>query len=204
LTRLLDEDQLRRFATLLRERAVPLDEWTRPGLNDTDIDATISPLGLRLPREARIWWHWRDGTIHRGRRKLPGPWREALSLQGAVDRYRELRQIARDTASDWPQNDPDLLWHPSWLPIIGTAQPTALDCSVSVDAPTPVVHVDWADLDRSLQPRFSVPRASSLGEMVDWWIMALEADIWYWNEADGWWRTRRERLDPQLQTNPLI
>ena len=61
-----------------------------------------------------------------------------------------------------------------------------------------------ADLDRSLQPRFSVPRASSLGEMVDWWIMALEADIWYWNEADGWWRTRRERLDPQLQTNPLI
>jgi cell wall assembly regulator SMI1 len=199
LTRLLDAEQLHRFETLLREHDVPFEEWTRPGLNDADIDATTSPLGLRLPREARIWWRWRNGTIHGGRRKLPGPWHEALSLEGAVDQYRQFRQIAHNTAPDWPQNNPDIIWHPSWLPIIRTTQPIAIDCDVPEDAPTPVLLVDWQNPER-----FDKPRASSLGEMVAWWIVALETDVWYWNEAEGWWRTRRERLDSQMRTNPLI
>jgi cell wall assembly regulator SMI1 len=204
LARLLGEEQLLRFEALLREHDVPIDEWTRPGLDDADIDLAISPLGLRLPREARIWWRWRDGTIYGGQRKLPGPWYMALSIEGAVDQYLQLRQVAKNSAPDWPQNDPDIIWSPSWLPIIRTAQPIAIDCSVPLDAPTPVLHVDFTDLDRSLQPRFNVPRASSLGEMVGWWIMALETDIWYWDESDGWWRTRRERLASALRTNPLV
>jgi hypothetical protein len=199
VSQLLDEDQLLHFETLLRRHDVPLDEWTNPGLSDVDIDLATSSLGLPLPREARVWWRWRNGTIHGGRRKLPAPWHEALSVSDAIDQYRRCRQVAKNTAPDWPHNNPDLIWNPSWLPIINTTQPIAIDCSVPEDAPTPVLRVDWSDIEHS-----SRPRAASLGEMVGWWIVALDTGAWYWNEKDGWWRVRAERLDPALRTNPLL
>lgn len=199
MTLRLDDTQLQRFEMALRAHNVPFDEWTCPGLGDADIDTAIEPLGLSLPREVRVWWRWCNGTIHGGRRKLPGPWSEALSIKGAVTQYQEARQVAENTAPDWPHEDPDIIWPPSWLPIVGTTQPIAVDCSVPEDAPTPVLRIDWSDHEHSRQPR-----ARSLGDMVSWWIAALESGAWYWSDEDGWWRTNRERLDPKLQTNPLL
>jgi cell wall assembly regulator SMI1 len=199
MARMLEDKQLRRFETLLHKHDVPIEKWTRPGLTEAQIETAIKPLGLRLPQEVRIWWRWRNGTIYGGRRKLPGPWHEAMSIEDAIEHYQQCRQVAINTAGDWPHNDPDLIWSPSWLPIIKTTQPVAVDCSVPEDTPTPVLHIDWSDLEHSRRPR-----ACSIGEMVSWWIAALENDAWYWDEQDKWWRTRRERLAPELRTNPLV
>ncbi len=204
MTLLLTERQLTRFEELLREHDVPVDGCAQRGLSDDEIDSTMDAVGLRLPREARVWWHWHDGVVCDDIRRLPGPWHRSLSLGAAIEQYEKLRRIAQNTAADWPQNNPDVIWHPTWLPIINGGQPIAIECAVSEDAPAPVLHVDWTDLDKSHQPRFDKPRAASIGEMVGWWITALETGAWYWDEKDGWWRVRVERLDPALRTNPLL
>jgi hypothetical protein len=61
-SRLLTEHLLEELAERWRALRAPIADSLRPGLSDAEMDALVSPLGLRLPHEARVWWGWHDGT----------------------------------------------------------------------------------------------------------------------------------------------
>jgi hypothetical protein len=196
---LLTPELLDAFEAQLRARAVPLDEWTLPGATDDEIEVSLSGIGLTAPDELRVWWRWRNGVITEGRRLLPQPWGQALSVTDAIARYESCRAVARAAAQPKLNLFADDLWHPSWLPILGTAQAVAVECDVGDGDPSPVLFVDHEDLET-----YNKPRAGSLGEVVAWWISALQTGAWHREEAAGWWLVDRARLAPPAQTSPLL
>jgi cell wall assembly regulator SMI1 len=195
---LLNMELLSAFEERLRSQGLPVDEWARPGLKIDEMEELLAPLGLTLPVEVSIWWQWHDGATRPGRERVFGP-KELLSLGEAVDAYRQLRLIADDTAAVWPEGDSDYLWDPAWLPIKGLQLPIVVDCSVPDGQPTPMRFIDWQDLDG-----FSEPRAGSFGQMVSWWVEAIDCGAWRWNSERNQWDRHDEALEWRLRTNPLV
>lgn len=185
----------------LRAQGVPVDEWKCPGLTSDQADEVLAPLGLRLPSEGRAWWRWHDGPTPEGRGLLFGPGKFCVSLEKAVEIYREFRAIvARAVEPDNPPlDDADYRWNPAWLPIDGPQLPTVIDCSVPEGEPTPLRFIDLADVEESPKPR-----AQSLGQMVTWWITALESGVWQWDRNARAWERHRELLDDEIRRSPLL
>lgn len=199
---LLDAELLRAYEDRLRSQGLPLDRLTNPGLTISEIENVLSPLGLRLPSEGREWWGWHNGENDEGRGRVIGPWRRFLSLEKSVKVYRELRPIAEELAEPGlppPLDDPDFRWNPAWLPIKGPQLPFVIDCSVAEGEPTPIRMLDWQNVDE-----FFRPRADSFGQMVQWWIDAIDAGAWRWNPERNQWDTHDELLGPELRINPLV
>lgn len=101
LPRCLDQNLCEQLKQRWILQGAPLVEHLRAGLGVTEIDALTSPLGLRIPIEARRWWGWHDGA---GGGTDPllgklGPGREFLSLSQAVDEYEQRRRMAVDAAA---------------------------------------------------------------------------------------------------------
>lgn len=147
-----------------------------------------------------MWWGWHDGVGAGKPRELGGPWFVFLTLADAVDQYRTSRDLAV-TAALTP-DETDRLWHPSWFPITvtGYGAVIACDCSVPDDSPTPIRVVDWGHNERS-----DVPAAQSFGQMVEWWIEALESGAWRYDQTLGRWVIDHDRLeDPHLGLTRLV
>jgi hypothetical protein len=78
------------------------------------------------------------------------------------------QRLRRDDAEDIAPDHPDSVWGKNWL-AIGSLGKVACDCAVQAEAPVPILDVDYHHVD--------VPgtvSARSFGEMVRWWIEALE------------------------------
>jgi hypothetical protein len=196
---LLDVAILNGYEERLRFLGIPLDEWTNPGLKRDEMEEVLAPLDVRLPVEGLVLWGWHNGATRKGREKLFGPGRECLSLGEAIAVYHQLRTIAEQTTGAWPQNDPDFLWNSAWIPITGPQHPLVIDCSVAADEPTPIRVIDWQNVDG-----FFKPRAESLGQMVSWWIEAIDCGAWRWDPERNQWNTHDELLERELRTNPLV
>jgi cell wall assembly regulator SMI1 len=198
---LLDAALMQAYEDQLRTQGVPVNEWKRPGLTGDQADEILAPLGLRLPVEGRAWWGWHDGPTPEGRALLFGPWKYCVSLVKAVEIYREFRGIveAGVEPDNPPLDDPDYRWNPAWLPIDGPQLPTVIDCSVPEGEPTPLRFIDLADVEESPKPR-----AQSLGQMVSWWIAALETGAWKWDRQSETWERDRDRLDETIRMSPLL
>jgi hypothetical protein len=60
--------------------------------------------------------------------------------------------------------------------------------------------IDWEAGDD-----FGAPGAASFGEMVGWWIEAIDDGVWSWSEGDGRWLLDYERLrDPERLRTGLL
>jgi hypothetical protein len=193
------KDLLQTYELCLRSIGAPVEGWARPGLDRQTIDETAASLGLRLPAEGRMWWQWHAGPTEMGKGKLFGPSGPAITLEEAVETYRESRRIAEKSAHAWPDEDSDFIWNPMWFPIKGVELPVAIDCSVSETDPTPVLFVDWQAIDG-----FFEPKAASIAEMVGWWIDAIDAGAWEWDASQSRWLSHYDRLDPKLRASPLM
>jgi hypothetical protein len=201
ITPLLDAQLLHTYEERLRAQGLPFDEWVRPGLRGDEMDTVLAPLGLRLPSEARTWWGWHDGENPTARNDLLGPSTEFLSLAESVRQYGQSRGIAERTAKQDPPpwDDPDFAWNPAWLPISRPGHPVVIDCSVAEDDPTPIRYIDWQNVDS-----FFLPKAQSLGQMVTWWIEAIDVGAWEWSHKDQRWFSHNDRLEPPLKFNVLV
>ncbi len=124
-----------------------------------------------------------------------------LSLADAVEQYRKCRTSAEllVVPNLPPLDDPDYRWNPAWLPVTGPQLPIVIDCSVAEGEPTPIRFIDWQNVDG-----FFKPRAESLGQMVSWWIEAIDCGAWRWNPERNRWDTHNELLPSELSTNPLL
>ncbi len=189
-----------RYEAALRAQDVPVDEWRKAPIAANDRALVVAELGLSLPVEGDAWWGWHDGAIGDGRRKLFGPHQECLSLRGAVAQFRQSRSTAERiaTGSPPPLDNPDTTWNPAWLPIKGEGHPVVIDCSVEEGEPSPVRFIDWQNVCG-----FHTPQAPSLGQMILWWIEALEDGAWRWDASERAWHVDEDRLNPDFRATDL-
>jgi cell wall assembly regulator SMI1 len=177
-----------------RDQGWPGVDWLQPGLDDGEIDATTRPLGLRLPLEARRWWGWHNGLslpedARRDQLIFGGPGFVYLSLSGAIDRYTMIREI-----------DAGPVWHPTWFPITVAVYGAviACDCSDPDAERTPIRPVHWAS------GVMGDVKARSWGEMVTWWLDAMDHGAWRYEPSEGRWERDHEALDPELELTRLV
>jgi cell wall assembly regulator SMI1 len=187
---------LEEFEDRLRSQGAPIVDVLRPGLTDDEMQQLVGPLGLRLPREARCWWAWHDGTVVGAPMiaRYLGPGWMALSLDDAVRdcvssreieaEAREIEEAAGEDREDW--------WRHGWLPLVHPGGGSfAIDTGVGEDEPVPVYryHSDT-------QP--GAPDLASIGDLVTIWIDALDSGAWQWEPNDGRWIYDDALLDPRV------
>jgi hypothetical protein len=202
---LLDADLLAVLESRWRDQRWPGLERRRPGLRDDEIDAGTAPLGLRLPLEARRWWGWHDGIAIapgdlRKQHEFGGPGFVYLTLAAAVELYAEMRRIANEVAGPGEPLSQDELWDPSWFPVTKAYNGgiVACDCSAPSAARTPIRAVHWKN------GVVGEIRARSFGEMVSWWIDALDRGAWCYDLETGNWLYDWEQLDRERELTDLV
>lgn len=95
--------------------------------------------------------------------------------------------MAQDAAADAPEGtplaDPDYWWRESWVPLASVTGYIVGDCNLGEPDVAPIRRIKWEpDLDVT-----SRPRTDSLGQLVEWWIEALELGLWAYNrDAQRW------------------
>jgi cell wall assembly regulator SMI1 len=196
----LTTDQLAELERLLIKQGAPVVQRFQPPASREALAAVEAylQLPLPLPRELRQWWEWHDGTDvkphERAVQGLIGPSFIFLGAEDAIQVSRECRAEAVEIAPE----EPESLWGPTWL-AIGTHGMVACDCAVGEDAPVPVLDVDY---HHTSTPGAVV--AKSLGEMVGWWIEALETGAWAYEPERDWWRRRSGLISPDRERTGLV
>jgi len=194
----LGSDQLAHLERLLAEQKAPVVQRFQPPVSRAALTEVEAYLELPLPNELRQWWGWHDGTdIERSELAVEGsigPSFRFLRTERAIQFSREGRELAEKAAPE----EPDSLWLSSWL-AIGSGGRVACECAVDIDAPVPILDVDYHHTD--------VPgtvAARSFGEMVSWWIEALESGAWRYNIERNRWERREELVPPERESVGLV
>jgi hypothetical protein len=76
-----------------------------------------------------------------------------------------------------------------------------VDCAVPSGAPTPVRLPAWDDPDDTERTRVLV---ASLGELVRWWLQAIDSGGWCIEAATGSWVRDEDRIPPQRALTGLV
>jgi cell wall assembly regulator SMI1 len=187
----LTEALLEGLAERWRTLGAPIVDSMLPGLSDAEMDALVAPLGLRLPTEARVWWGWHDGVETGLLSHGIGSYIVPLRLAQAVEKHRQLLEIAADVTADDDTSGPDDFWRREWFPFaVPPRADLACDCSASDGEPTPIRYVEF-----ELPAESQEPVASSLGAVVSLWIEAIDSGAWtYDHDSPPGWTTHPERL----------
>jgi len=198
---LLGADLLARLEAAWAAQGAPALALLAPGLTDDEMSEIVSPLGLHLPLEARIWWGWHDGAHWRpNNERTPeralGPSLQYMPLRDAVEDYLMDRQIFREV-----EGDPEPFRPAAYFPITRGTGPILCDCSVSEGAPTPIYYAHTHD---STPENMQTPIVRSFGEMVSWWIDALEDGIWRWDSSRESWTYSSEASDAPREAGGLL
>jgi hypothetical protein len=194
----LSTEQLAHLEELLKECEAPVVPRLQPPASPKALAAVEEHLGLPLPLEVRQWWGWHDGTDikphERAVRGLIGPSFLFLRTERAIRVARECRADAEDIAPE----DPDSLWKKTWI-AIGSQGRVACECNIAVDAPVPVLDVDY---HKAAYPGAVV--CHSLGRMVRWWIEALESGAWCYDGERNRWERKYELIAPERDQAGLV
>lgn len=195
---LLDASVLADFEERLRAFGVPAVDAARPGLSREAMEAIARPAGLRLPHEAVVWWSWHDGVarnVGAAAREI-GPRRHWLPLREALDERARALELMAEV---WPDDPAEarVRWSPTWLPIVTFEALVVIDTGVDAQAPCPV-RVHWWD------ERPAGPHLSSLRNLVELWIEAIDSGGWRYDRAGDHWVIDRRHLDPNAAHVGLV
>jgi cell wall assembly regulator SMI1 len=186
---MLTEQLLDRLAAKLCAHGVPVEEALAPGTDVSSFTSDDGSLHVELPAELRTWWAWHDGRVERwdGPRPL-GPALRPMSATQSRDWWQRSIAMAQDAAADAPegspQTDPDYWWRLSWVPLFsdGTGYLVG-DCDLSDAGVAPIRRIKWEpDLDVTARPR-----TDSFGQLVEWWIEALDLGLWSFDRDTQRW-----------------
>jgi hypothetical protein len=124
-----------------------------------------------------------------------------LSISGAVQEYKTMRGLAKTLAEDDPgPMARDRLWDPHWFPITVAeyGAVVACDCSDPSAQRTPIRPVHWGS-----QVGGEI-RARSFGEMVTWWLDAIDRGAWWYEPAEERWNRDYTALPPDRELTRLV
>ncbi len=118
-------------------------------------------------------------------RELIGPSFKFDSTSQSICHTKECRDDA--------EGDPPgyLSWDETWL-AIGRAGMVACDIAVAFDAPVPILDVDYHHVDIP-----GTVAARSFGEMVGWWIEALENGARVYDSEHDVWERGEDLVPPE-------
>jgi hypothetical protein len=194
----LSDGQLTHLEELLGKQGAPMVSRLRPPATPEALAAVEEHLSRPLPLEVKQWWGWHDGTDikpdERAAQGSLGPSFIFLRTERAI----EVSQWCRNEAEDIAPEDPDSLWRKTWLAIGGLSE-VACDCDVEADAPVPILKVDPHLVDE-----VGAVAARSFGEMVRWWIEALETGAWFYHPEHNRWERRSELISLERDLTRLI
>lgn len=182
------EERLARHAPALLERL-------GPGLTPAEVDQTIAPLGIAVPRELHAWWGWRNGIssseIGSDTERMLGYNRVLIPLEELVGKRLALEE-------GWRQRVGWFDWDPSWLLIGNASASIVCDCSRPEQPMAPVLLLDGMDEEAGR------PRTRSLGQLVTWWIEAMDAGAWRYRGVRAGWHVEPNLLTPEQQRSWLV
>jgi cell wall assembly regulator SMI1 len=195
----------------LRERweriGAPIALGLAPGLSEDEIDSRMEPIGLTLPTEARLWFRWHDGVPH----VVPPLLKEArwlglyefMQLAEAVEEYKKWIAISHEAATAdraGRTGDPEFVWVRAWFPFLssGGGYPVVCDCAGDPADPAPIhsYHAEFYEESRR-------PVVQSFGTMVRWFVQAIDAGAWYYDQYRGQWGYEPQRVPPELRGHRL-
>lgn len=184
---MLTEQLLDRLSATWRAHDVPVEERLAPGSHVTSFNSDDGKRHVELPTELRTWFAWHDGHIE-GTGKLwsTGPLFEQMSAKVSRDWWQHSIAMGVRAAVDGPVGtplaDPDYWWREGWVPLAsdGSGYIVAA-CDLGGPDVAPILRIEWGDhVD-------AVPRADSFGQLVEWWIEAIESGMWtYDRDRDAW------------------
>jgi hypothetical protein len=201
---MLTPDLLERLEFLWRTQQAPVADRLQPGLSEAALDELTSPVGIRLPTEARMWWQWHNGAapdLSLAARRELGPGFAFLPLEEAVVLVERLRTMAQQVWAPEGQEAVDYWWRPTWFPITERRGAVRLDCAVPDGEPCPVY---WAYSHDHDADGLTTPKVTSLGTMIGWWIEALENGAWRYNTENSRWQYHPELIDAERERSGLV
>ncbi len=164
-----------------RNCGAPIADALAPGLEPEQIDALTAAADLVVPNGLKLWWGWHNG-LSQGATNLAeldtGLTYDLISLQQAL----EIRATLLAEASE-PIDDllPDIYWHASWLPVVGSAH-TCLFVDTANPSATPVREKNW------IWEELLTVRAGTLTEVAEAWLHVLNRGWVYRTDGPhgGW------------------
>ena len=193
----LGGEQLEHLERLLAKQGAPIVQCLQPPASPKALAAVESYLSLPLPNELKQWWGWHDGTnpdVYGSAAILIGPFFTFMNSQRSITATQERREMAKEIDSD----EPETYWGSTWL-ALGTSGVVSCQCAVESNAPVPVLDVDY---HKAAYPGAVV--CHSLGEMVRWWIEALESGAWRYDKAQNYWERTYELIPPERDQSGLV
>jgi hypothetical protein len=173
--------ELQQLERHLRDLGAVVADCLRPGLGRGEVDALVGDAFDEVPVQIRTWFAWADGAHEDGPEGVD-PWLPQRMTQLSLAEALALRE---ETLANWGPGgamDPDEIWQPSWLPLLGSPKLSLVaDLSGGRDEPTPVHRVNfWPDdpWDKVQEP--------SLTAMVRVWNRHFAAGDHHWDPAGGW------------------
>lgn len=172
----------RLFATL-DKAGFPGGDLRYPGLSDDEMDELIEPLGLVLTDEARVWWRKHNGADSRAE---IGPYISLRPLAEAVIEAQRNRQLNERFHAEAGITT----WNDALLPLTYSDISYCCACFPQRARVSPV----WIS-DPKNDEDLLAPTLSSMGELIEIWITALEEGIWVYLPEKGY-AVITERYDP--------
>lgn len=194
----LSTEQLEHLEQLLVEQKAPVVECLLSEAKSDVLVAVESFMNSSLPDELTLWWKWHNGTDVKpdepAVKASIGPFFEFLGAEEALKATKESRELAVEIDPE----EPELYWRSTWL-AIGTDGRVACDIAASPDAPVSILDVDYHHTSKP-----GSVAARSFGEMVRWWIEALESGAWRYDREHGRWERRPELVPPERERVGLV
>jgi hypothetical protein len=162
-----------------RAQNAPLVPHLRPGLAEEEMAAIVGGRAIDTIMTGLGW--------------------KFFPLARAVEEALEQRDRAREIAGD---NADAFLWRWAWLPLADNFHGGAIvvDGRTSPEAAaTPVFYTE-----PEVGTGDGTPRAPSLGQMVQWWIDAMDAGLIDYDATAGAWRYEADAIDPALERTRLV
>lgn len=186
---MLNEQLLDRLSATWRAHGVPGEEALAPGREVSSFTSDDGALHVELPAELRTWWAWHDGCVEdwQGTRPIARSLRLMSSAQSRGWWQRSM-ELAKDAAGPAPAGtplaDPDYWWRSSWVPLFSDGSGYLVgDCALGGPDVAPIRRIEWGpDLDVVARPR-----TDSFGQLIEWWIEALELGLWTYDRNMKRW-----------------
>ncbi len=198
---MLTEQLLDRLSATWRAHGVPIEDALAPGRAIESFTSDDGNLHIDIPDELQTWWAWHDGGIEEGRSIFSwqiGPHLQPMSSTWSRDWWQTMMSEAATMATR-TETDPDFWWQEAWVPLFDPGAGTLVgDCRLGSAEVTPIRWVDWHHEERL------PPATDSLGQLVQWWIEAIELGIWTWDQDSGMWTRATQGFEIEQRYGLLI
>jgi cell wall assembly regulator SMI1 len=179
---LLDELEAR-----WRAQSAPIVGQLRSGIDDATMAELAAPLGLTVPAEVRTWYRWHNGATETEWRKdveMCGMGWRFFSLERATKEAVRRRAMALKACNQDQEEADQSFWRWAWLPLADNQHGGVMFVDGRASSDPPRTQVIYTEPEIGTD---TPPAAPSLGQVVTWWIEAIDTGLYAYDSARDRW-----------------